>query len=38
VEAIAYPYYALDDVEFKRYAKSSSLGNPVLRDWRFRTP
>ena len=36
VRAIAYPYYALDDVEFNCYAKSSSLGNPVLRDWRFR--
>jgi len=36
VRAIAYSYYALDDLEFNCYDKSSSLGNPVLRDWRFR--
>ena len=36
VKAIAYPYYAFDDLEFNSYDKSSSLGNPVLRDPKFR--
>ncbi len=36
IKAIAYPYYAFDDLEFNSYDKASSLGNPVLRDWRFR--
>ena len=36
IKAIAYPYYALDDLEFNCYDKASSLGNPVLRDPRFR--
>jgi peptide/nickel transport system substrate-binding protein len=36
LKAIAYPYYGLDDVEFNCYDKPTSLGNPVLRDWRFR--
>ena len=36
VKAIAYSYYAFDDVEFNCYDNASSKGNPVLRDWRFR--
>ena len=36
IKAIAYPYYAFDDLEFNSYEKASSMGNPVLRDWRFR--
>ena len=36
IKAIAYSYYALDDVEFNCYNNASSLGNPVLRDWKFR--
>ena len=36
VRAIAYPYYALDDLEFNCSTSPYSTGNPVLRDWRFR--
>ena len=36
VKAIAYSYYALDDVEFNCYDNAASKGNPVLRDWKFR--
>ncbi len=36
LKAIAYPYYGLDDLEFNCYDKPTSMGNPVLRDWRFR--
>jgi peptide/nickel transport system substrate-binding protein len=36
VAAIAYPFYAWDVLEINCYDKPSSLGNPVLRDWRFR--
>ncbi len=35
-KAVAYNYYAWDYLEFNCYDQSSSLGNPVLRDWRFR--
>ena len=36
IKAVAYYYYDWDYLEFNCYDKSSSLGNPVLRDWRFR--
>ena len=36
IKAIAYPFYDWDYLEFNCYDKASSLGNPVLRDWRFR--
>jgi peptide/nickel transport system substrate-binding protein len=36
-KAVAYNYYDWDYLEFNCYDKASSLGNPVLRDWRFRT-
>ena len=36
VKAIAYPYYAFDDLEFNCSTSRYSTGNPVLRDWRFR--
>ena len=36
IKAIAYPFYEWDYLEFNCYDKASSLGNPVLRDWRFR--
>ena len=36
IKAIAYPYYGLDYLEFNCYDKPSSLGNPVLRDQKFR--
>jgi peptide/nickel transport system substrate-binding protein len=36
IKAIAYPYYGWDYLQFNCYDKPSSLGNPVLRDWRFR--
>ena len=36
VKAIAYPFYEWDYLQFNCYDKASSLGNPVLRDWRFR--
>jgi peptide/nickel transport system substrate-binding protein len=35
-KSIAYSYYNWDYLEFNCYDKSTSLGNPVLRDWRFR--
>ena len=35
-KAVAYNYYDWDYLEFNCYDKSSSLGNPVLRDWKFR--
>jgi peptide/nickel transport system substrate-binding protein len=34
--ALAYPYYNWEYLNFNCYAKPSSKGNPVLRDWRFR--
>ena len=36
ITAIPYPLYNWDYLEFNCYDKASSLGNPVLRDWRFR--
>ena len=36
IKAIAYPFYAWDDLEFNCLDKPSSMGNPVLRDWHFR--
>jgi peptide/nickel transport system substrate-binding protein len=36
IKAIAYPFYNWDYLEFNCYEKASSLGNPVLRDPRFR--
>ena len=35
-KSVPYSYYNWDYLEFNSYAKSSSLGNPVLRDWKFR--
>ena len=35
-KAVAYNYYDWDYLEFNCYDKASSLGNPVLRDWKFR--
>ena len=35
-KAVAYHYYDWDYLEFNCYDKASSMGNPVLRDWRFR--
>ena len=35
-KTVAYNYYDWDYLEFNCYDKSSSLGNPVLRDWHFR--
>ena len=35
-KAVAYSYYNWNYLEFNSYNKSSSLGNPVLRDWKFR--
>jgi peptide/nickel transport system substrate-binding protein len=35
-KAVAYNYYDWDYLEFNCYDKPSSLGNPVLRDWKFR--
>ena len=35
-KAVAYNYYNWDYLEFNCYDKPSSLGNPVLGDWRFR--
>jgi peptide/nickel transport system substrate-binding protein len=34
--ALAYHFYNWDYLNFNCYAGTSSLGNPVLRDWRFR--
>ena len=36
VKAIAYPFYNWDYLEFNCYRGSTSMGNPVLRDWHFR--
>ena len=36
IKAVAYPFYTWDDLEINCYEKASSLGNPVLRDPRFR--
>jgi peptide/nickel transport system substrate-binding protein len=36
IKAVAYPYYAWDDLEFNCYNQASSLGNPILRDPKFR--
>jgi peptide/nickel transport system substrate-binding protein len=35
-KAVPYGYYNWNYLEFNSYDKSSSLGNPVLRDWKFR--
>ena len=35
-KTVPYSYYNWNYLEFNSYAKASSLGNPVLRDWRFR--
>jgi len=35
-KSVAYVYYDFDYLEFNCYDKASSLGNPVLRDWKFR--
>ena len=35
-KAVAYSYYNWNYLEFNSYSKSTSLGNPVLRDWKFR--
>jgi peptide/nickel transport system substrate-binding protein len=35
-KTVAYTYYNWDYLEFNCYDKASSMGNPVLRDWRFR--
>jgi peptide/nickel transport system substrate-binding protein len=36
LEALAYPYYNWEYLNFNCYEDPDSLGNPVLRDWRFR--
>ena len=36
VKAVAFPYYSWDYLEFNCYDKPSSMGNPVLRDYKFR--
>ncbi len=36
LKVIAYPYYGFDDLEFNCLNQPSSLGNPVLRDYKFR--
>jgi peptide/nickel transport system substrate-binding protein len=36
IQAIAYPFYNWDYLEFNCYQGSTSMGNPVLRDWHFR--
>jgi peptide/nickel transport system substrate-binding protein len=36
IKAVAYPYYAWDDLEFNCYTGADSMGNPVLRDPKFR--
>ena len=36
IEAIPYTLYDWSYLEFNCYDKPTSLGNPVLRDWRFR--
>ncbi len=35
-KTVPYAYYNWDYLEFNCFDKASSLGNPVLRDWRFR--
>ena len=35
-EAIAYPYYNWEYLNFNCYESADSLGAPVLKDWRFR--
>jgi len=35
-KTVPYVYYDWSYLEFNCYDKASSLGNPVLRDWRFR--
>jgi peptide/nickel transport system substrate-binding protein len=35
-KAVPYSYYNWNYLEFNSYGKASSLGNPVLRDWKFR--
>ncbi len=35
-KAVPYGYYNWNYLEFNSYDNSSSLGNPVLRDWKFR--
>ena len=36
ITALAYPYYNWSYLNFNCDNASSSLGNPILRDWRFR--
>jgi len=36
IKAVAYPFYTWDTFEINCYDKPSSLGNPVLRDPKFR--
>ncbi len=36
LQVLAYPYYNWEYLNFNCYDGSGSLGNPVLRDWRFR--
>ena len=36
IKAIAYPFYQFDDLEFNCCQGTTSMGNPVLRDWHFR--
>jgi peptide/nickel transport system substrate-binding protein len=36
IKTVAHPYYDWDYLEFNCYDKPTSLGNPVLLDWRFR--
>ncbi len=36
IAALNYIYYNWDYLNFNAYDQPSSLGNPVLRDWRFR--
>ncbi len=36
IKAIAYPFYDFDYLEFNCYGQPTSLGNPVLRDPKFR--
>jgi peptide/nickel transport system substrate-binding protein len=36
IKTVAYDYYDWDYVEFNCYDKPTSLGDPILRDWRFR--
>ncbi|MGO8684765.1 MAG: ABC transporter substrate-binding protein, partial [Thermoleophilia bacterium] len=36
IEAVAYPYYQFSYLEFNCYKQATSLGNPILRDPKFR--